>query len=1592
MNPESSSRSINMIKTELVAQRRLEFKEHIAAQPGCKDPDQVYQVGSIFYENLNTHHARELTPERAYEVACNSLNLIQDYQGESFQLRFKVLEKVLPGDMRMQVDVLAQDRQFLVDSLVEYLHNSNLALSFFNHPLIRLEYDGQGGLKHLWDASKGQGEEPLLSLITFVLKGFSPDRQGALEQELTSLLETIEVVTDDFAPLIEKSHACAIRAKTQEQETEDIRAERSELFEWVSRGNAILLGYCEVYEIQLASLTSANLVESLGLCRIPSVQQELLAKFARLGNYFLRSRLGLNFFELDMPSVVHRRDPVQLILTRRSDDQGREILVYFLVLFTRRATRIRAEQIPVARLKARAVAEEFAGTTSNHAYEEALDLFTEMPKTELFRLDRDELRNLLDQVQFIREFEHCRLHQYQDLERNYLRLTFCLSNRRFSRDIFLKLQKKLTATLGSEPEVNYYFSYGRNLYSHHIYWFPENNGGLKNVPAEALEQWVDSVTLDWDLQLNRMVTRQGLREGYGAYLDVFDSYYKALFSPQQAINDLIQVKQVHQSGRPQVDLRPEPSDTRSNLHIYLAQEATLTQLIPHLHRMGLTILDENKFEFRFEGQQVFLYQFHLIHEAIGSSQFDAFKARLIELMQAILEDRAESDPLNALLFTAQLDVREINLFQLYRNYYLQIGTPYRRDTINQSLINNPILVGYLRDLFVARFDPQGPGDLNEEELKKEILQEIFKVKTVQEDVIFKQLLNLMNSSVRSNYFAPASEAVMAVKFRSAEVDHMPLPRPLFEIYVHGPHMEGIHLRGAMIARGGIRHSDRSDDFRTEVLGLMKTQMMKNVVIVPEGSKGGFVCKRPSANRAELMAEGKKQYQHFIHSLLSLTDNLVQGKVVAPVGVKALDGEDPYLVVAADKGTAHLSDTANEISVGRNFWLKDAFASGGSQGFDHKKMGITAKGAWESVKLHFLEMGKDIQQTPFTTVGIGDMSGDVFGNGMLLSRQTKLVGAFNHLHLFLDPDPDPEASFVERQRLFETPGSTWKDYNAELISSGGGIFERSAKVITLTPEIKRVLGTDQAEASGEELIKIMLQAPVELLWNGGIGTYVRASNEPNHLVGDPSNDAVRITADQLRVAVIGEGGNLGMTQESRVQFAQQGGRLNTDAIDNSAGVDTSDHEVNLKILVEQLIQKGLLQAGAAREALLAELTPDIAEHVLAHNRSQGRILSIDERRSKNDLTPYLKQIGHLSATGLLNRRTEHLSSDDALLSLVGKGIPRPDLAVILSYTKMFFYKELMKRRELLKGPELIDLYLNYFPAKIRQNYPILAQDHRLKAEIIGTVLVNQIIDQAGVTLYARLRELVDAEPVDMLIAYFTADRLFKLGPIRQQILAQLGQRDINLALDLLRKLEEFIFPIVVGLLLRYRGSELNWGLLDQYSTQVAEYERLAYQQMNEDQLRAFRRSVAELKSEGIDDDLSRQVAFLPMMNQALPVFRLSSRLGLPMGRALALSLELEDRFRINGLQEDLLNLKLESEWQRRHRGVLVRRCQAIRFQILSAALQEAEGDPVVRLHAFLKLRDDRNQAYRIQLGEYLDQDDPSLASMAVLLGTLEFLVE
>jgi glutamate dehydrogenase len=792
-----------------------------------------------------------------------------------------------------------------------------------------------------------------------------------------------------------------------------------------------------------------------------------------------------------------------------------------------------------------------------------------------------------------------------------------------------------------------------------------------------------------------------------------------------------------------------------------------------LGNLGLTVTDELRVPLILpEGRQGYLYRLELQASPGRIASLLKEMDRFVDALRALDEGRTADDPLNGLILDANLSYREVELLRTLRSHLLQIRSNYNMDTVNRVLMANAEVARALFRLFEARFDPKRVGD-RAEAIKKcshETQKALETVKSLFDDEILRAFNNLITCILRTNYYQQPERPVISIKVDSQKVEGMSLPRPMVEVYVRSPLLEGIHLRDGRVARGGIRWSDRHDDFRMETLGLMKTQTLKNVVIVPVGSKGGFVLKGKMPAGSAMDAYLSDRYREYISGLLDITDNIIDGVVLHPPEVVLHDGDDPYLVVAADKGTAHLSDTANGVSSQYGYWLGDAFASGGSAGYDHKKIGITGKGAWECIKHHFRNLGIDIQDQVFTVCGIGDMGGDVFGNAMLCSRAIKLVAAFNGDHLFIDPDPDPARSYEERKRLFHLEHSTWRDYNLAAISPGGGIFDRSAKAIPLTPEIRSLLDIDGATASGEEIVRSVLAARVDLLYDGGIGTYVKSSNESHAQVGDRANDRVRINGVEVRARVVGEGGNLGFTQKARVEYWMRGGVMNTDALDNSGGVDMSDHEVNIKILLDMLVRKGVIGSREERNQILVEMTDEVAAAVLAHNIQQSRALTLDGMRSAAQYEDFVGLIDQMVAGDVIHRAEESVVLREDLLNVKSRdrGLPRPLLAVLLAYNKMWAFARILHTEfpdSAAAGP-FID---SYFPKRLRVAFAPFFADHPLRREIAATEAVNYVVNNGGIGLIPRLTKASGSDLHTVVSSYLDLDRRSGLPDLRQHFL-------------------------------------------------------------------------------------------------------------------------------------------------------------------------------------------------------------------------------
>ncbi|MEL6361657.1 MAG: NAD-glutamate dehydrogenase domain-containing protein, partial [Pseudomonadota bacterium] len=1003
---------------------------------------------------------------------------------------------------------------------------------------------------------------------------------------------------------------------------------------------------------------------------------------------------------------------------------------------------------------------------------------------------------------------------------------------------------------------------------------------------------------------------------FNKYEKAFDAGYMARTRPNVAILDIDVLESMEERSTDQRVFRGA-SDPDCSVGIKLYHRGgpiSLSNLIPSIENLGLDVIQEAGSDAHPAGsdETIWIHNFYTEERTGRAVEIDAVKGRIEETLCAILSGVTEDDGFNALVTLAGLHWREAWLLRATAKYALQTGFPFSQAYIEEALTAHPQIAASLVSVFHARFNPGGAANADDREAEvkaaeEKVITALEAVESLDEDRIIRRLLNIFAAMTRTNFYQRRADGgykpMISFKIDSQRLAEIPEPKPYREIFVSGPRVDGVHLRFGPVSRGGLRWSDRREDFRTEVLGLVKAQRVKNAVIVPSGSKGGFYPKHlpTDGDRTAQQDEAREAYKIFISGLLDLTDNIVNGKTVSPPDIVRWDEPDPYLVVAADKGTATFSDTANEISQGYGFWLGDAFASGGSAGYDHKVMGITARGAWEAVKRHFREIGKDIQSEPFTVAGVGDMSGDVFGNGMLLSKQIKLVAAFDHRDIFIDPNPDPATSWEERDRLFKLGRSSWADYNTELISKGGGVFSRRSKSISLSPQAKKLLGLKSAKATPNEVIKAILKLEVELFWLGGIGTYFKSTREENWKVGDRANDSIRIDADEMRMNVIGEGANLGLTQMARIEFARQGGRVNTDAIDNSAGVDSSDHEVNIKILLATAIEKGELKSDD-RDGLLKEMTEDVAHYVLRHNYDQTRGISLIERAAPQELDNHQRLIASLENEGRLDRSLEFLPNDKAIATLKasGHGLSRPELSVLVAYAKMKLFDELIDSPA-PDDPQLERELFDYFPAQLHV-YNHATVKHRLRREIIATRISNDVIDTCGAAFPHRIIEATGARYSDLALAYEAARRVLDLSDfasavddLDNQVPAAVQSDLYGTATELLG---EYVYQILTNpecaLLLEKKGVK---ALTDLYLAPVKDLRGKIADVFSDSTRNSFDDRLAAWQAEGVPEGLAREAGLMPALSYSLDIVDLARASGWQPHHVAAVFFAIGDRFQI-----------------------------------------------------------------------------------------------
>jgi glutamate dehydrogenase len=1325
-------------------------------------------------------------------------------------------------------------------------------------------------------------------------------------------------------------------------------------------------------------------------------------------------------------STVHRRARMDYIGVKRLDDEGRIVGEHrFVGLFTSKAYSETARDIPILRGKLDQILDEAGVVEGSHDYKEINTIFNSMPKEELFLASAEQIGVDVRTVLTSYLQEGVRVSLRKDPLQRGVAVMVILPKDRFSGAVRKSIERALVEAFSGEV-LNYHLALGEGDQARLHFYMGADAASLASVSAEELEVQLREITRAWEDRVRKRL--ESVRPADEArrlarrYAEAFGPEYEAATRPVTAVRDILELEAMRADGRSMAvsfsndtgdeKLVPE-GEASTALNLYVRDSRLiLSEFMPILEDSGFRVIGMSPF--RLEGDEVGeagIYAFQ-VQDAEGYPLNLDQASVLASSILAVRAGDATNDELNALVLKAGLHWREVDLLRTYVGYAFQSGAVTSRVSAPAALGKYPDLARAFLNWFKLKFDPDKGGDTEERgpvvaHARALYIQGLSRVEALADDRALRRLGVLLDATLRTNYFRNGGRnpirrsggaPYISLKFDARGLESIQKTRLRYEVYVRSSRMEGIHLRGARVARGGIRWSDRPDDFRTEVLGLVKTQMVKNAVIVPDGSKGGFVPTRLPADHEARWVEARAQYQTLIRGLLDLTDNLANGgEILPPERVVCWDEPDPYLVVAADKGTARFSDVANDVAAEYGFWLGDAFASGGSNGYDHKVVGITAGGGWECVKRHFREIGKDIQSEPFTVVGIGDMSGDVFGNGMLLSRAIRLVAAFDHRHVFIDPTPDTSSSYAERERLFALGPSSWEDYDTSLLSEGGMIVPRDAKEVHLTPQAVSALGfsEDPGPLTGESLVQAVLKSPVELLWNGGIGTYVKASWESDLAAGDRANDAVRITAPELRCKVVGEGGNLGLTQSARIEYALQDGRINTDALDNSGGVDLSDREVNLKILLGPAVRSGAM-ADEERNDLLERLTDEVAELVLEDNWSQSLAVSLDELRQGEGIEEFQDLMTRLERDGLLDRASEDLPSLEVLMERLddGRGLTRPELCVLLAYAKMSVKSPLLHSR-LPDDPALEDYLTRYFPdeALERAGADALA-GHRLRREIIASQVTNDLVDLMGATFVNRLARDSGRTVPEVVEAWLVAARLAGYREIFSALAGQgrgLRTRDVyRWLMGLTRVLDRTTRWVLnhgelregpSNLVSRFKeGLEV---LREHFSDIVTGADRVTFEER-----------VDQLVSLGADPRLARRLITLRFLDQLLEILHVASETGASPIEAARAFYALSDRLSVPWLRERILASASEDRWDQRAAmalmGDLTRAHQRMMRRVMEFASEEEDVTSAVE--ALVKSRSRDVERIRTLLEEIQADEAVSLAGVSVAVREMSVLAE
>lgn len=1488
------------------------------------------------YQHIKT--LKKLSPERIADGIERLWNFIQMREAGSpkYEVFFWKPETLEASPDRLVIQIVNDNMPFLVGSLIHLLNRLELKPRFVIHPVLFCQRDAAGRLVSLSDKHtphhSSHTEESLI--YCEVIENVTPESLALVMEELPRMLLEIRQATQDWGAMQKCISNAITDIDTSSYPGEQTRIlEIKDFLEWIQDEHFTFLGYCkyDLYGEDGRLLRDPQASQALGILRDED-QRRLNhvfegVNYSQTARHLILKPSPLIINKTTQVSRVHRSVPMDVIGVRFLNDKGEVIgLHMFLGLFTSVAYDSSARDIPYLRRKVEQVVASAGLEPTWHDGKALIHVLDSLPRDELFQASVSELTEIGMAIVRLQVEQRVALFMRPDLFKRFMSCLVYVPGDVFDSALMDKIGQVLEQELDGKVSLVKAqfgaFSFARIHYTivaKHSLQETYDNALIEQRLADVARSWSDDLRTALLNNYSEWKTARLLR----LYRSAFPRGYQDRFTGQDVVDDIDALEPLYtnQAFASRVYLPQDSNTTHIKLKFFhFGSPIALSSILPTLENLNLKVISEIPFKVQKADTEdlIWIHDFDMTMRdgtAIAPGTiFDNF----IKAFEAVYTKQTEDDGFNRLVLSAGLTWRQCGLVRAYARYLKQLGLNLSEPFIQGALARNAHITALLVSLFEARFHPEMTAF--DATLVDDINKSLDLVDNPDDDRLLRRYLNAILSTLRTNYFQldenQRQKTYISFKFDCASLLDMPLPRPLYEIYIYAQDMEAVHLRGGRVARGGIRWSDRYEDYRTEVLGLMKAQMVKNSVIVPVGSKGGFIVKKSldGLSRDEAQATVVASYKTMIRGMLDITDNLVSGEVVPPTQVMRYDGDDTYLVVAADKGTATFSDYANGVSNEYGFWLGDAFASGGSVGYDHKKMAITARGAWKSVERHFREIGLDISTTDFTVVGIGDMSGDVFGNGMLLSRHIRLVAAFNHSHIFIDPMPDAQASFEERARLFALPRSSWADYNTALLSPGGAIYERRAKSITLTPEIKEMLALAKDTMTPSDLIRALLTYHADLLWFGGIGTYVKSSQESNADVGDRNNDTVRVNAKDLTCKVVGEGANLGVTHLGRIEFARRArGRINTDAIDNSAGVDCSDHEVNIKILFGRPVREERLTLPE-RNTLLETMTDNVASLVLQDNYQQNLCLSIMESQSVDALDQQIRLIKKLETIGLLNRSIEYLPEDTTLAEMLssGKSLVRPELAVLLAYAKIFLYTEVVKS-DVVKDPFFEGHLISYFPSQMRGEWAGEALIHPLRDEIIATMIINEIINRTGAAFIHELQETTSRPISHIIKAYYVATEVFHIQGFWDALETYDDRMDAG---SQIRAYKEFLKIIkgLIGWLLRHYPLDCSiTDLIHNLSTGVNALIHDLHECLDADGEDKLAQLIVSFQELGFEHDFAEKCALLNIAANSPDIVLMAAKTGYSIRQVATLYFRLGSRFNFLKVRKQIRAMTSNNPW-------------------------------------------------------------------------------